>query len=144
MGVLSFLKNAGANLFGKGKNEADEIKKLIESSLPGQIIDLTVDYSDGLVKLGGKADSAAAKEKAVLLAGNIKGVEKVDDSSLAAPKPEEQTEYYTVVSGDSLSKIAKKYYGNAMKYPVIFEANREVIKDPNLIYPGQKLRIPKL
>ena len=46
--------------------------------------------------------------------------------------------------GDSLSKIAKEYYGNAMKYPEIFEANREVIKDPNLIYPGQKLRIPKI
>ena len=51
---------------------------------------------------------------------------------------------YTIVSGDSLSKIAKRYYGDAMKYPLIFEANREVIKNPDLIYPGQQIRIPKL
>ena len=44
---------------------------------------------------------------------------------------------------DTLSKIAKQYYGDANKYPRIFEANREVIKDANLIYPGQKIRIPR-
>ena len=142
MGLLSFLKNAGANLFGKGKSESDEIKKLIESSLPGKITNLNVGYADGLVTLSGSADSLATKEKAVLLAGNVKGVAKVDDSKLSSPAGE-ATEFYTVVSGDSLSKIAKKYYGDAKKYPVIFEANREVIKDPDLIYPGQKLRIPK-
>ena len=58
--------------------------------------------------------------------------------------PEPEATFYTVQSGDSLSKIAKEYYGDAMKYPEIFEANREVIKDPDLIYPGQKIRIPKL
>ena len=51
--------------------------------------------------------------------------------------------YYTIVKGDNLSKIAKKFYGDANKYKVIFDANREVIKDANLIYPGQKIRIPK-
>jgi len=49
---------------------------------------------------------------------------------------------YTVVSGDSLSKIAKREYGSAQKWRVIFEANRDVIKDPDLIYPGQVLKIP--
>ena len=49
---------------------------------------------------------------------------------------------YTVVSGDSLSKIAKHYYGDASKWHRIHEANREQIKNPDLIYPGQKLRIP--
>ncbi|MCI0420990.1 MAG: LysM peptidoglycan-binding domain-containing protein, partial [Acidobacteria bacterium] len=44
---------------------------------------------------------------------------------------------------DTLSKIAKHYYGDANAYPKIFEANREVIKDPNLIFPGQKVRIPR-
>ena len=52
--------------------------------------------------------------------------------------------YYTIVKGDNLSKIAKKFYGDANKYKVIFDANREVIKDANLIYPGQKIRIPKI
>ncbi|MGR8946974.1 MAG: LysM peptidoglycan-binding domain-containing protein [Gammaproteobacteria bacterium] len=55
-----------------------------------------------------------------------------------APK----VEYYVIQSGDSLSKIAKQYYGDAMQYPRIFEANKEVIEDPDKIYPGQKIRIP--
>ena len=61
---------------------------------------------------------------------------------VATPAPEAR--YYTVVKGDSLSKIAKEMYGNAMKYPVIFEANKPMLKDPDLIYPGQVLRIPEL
>ncbi|MBP7184191.1 MAG: LysM peptidoglycan-binding domain-containing protein, partial [Saprospiraceae bacterium] len=49
-----------------------------------------------------------------------------------------------VQKGDSLSKIAKAFYGDAMKYPVIFEANKPMLTDPDLIYPGQTLRIPKI
>ena len=47
-----------------------------------------------------------------------------------------------IQKGDSLSAIAKRYYGDAKEYPRIFDANREVIKDPDLIYPGQKIRVP--
>ena len=50
---------------------------------------------------------------------------------------------YVVVKGDSLSKIAKREYGDAGKWRRIFEANRDIIKDPDLIHPGQKLRIPE-
>jgi nucleoid-associated protein YgaU len=50
---------------------------------------------------------------------------------------------YVVVSGDSLSKIAKREYGDAQKWPKIYEANRNIIKNPDLIYPGQELRIPE-
>jgi nucleoid-associated protein YgaU len=50
---------------------------------------------------------------------------------------------YVVVKGDSLSRIAKQQYGDANKWPKIYEANRNIIKDPNLIYPGQTLRIPE-
>ncbi len=49
---------------------------------------------------------------------------------------------YVVVSGDSLSKIAKREYGNANDWKRIFEANKDIIKDPNKIFPGQKLKIP--
>lgn len=144
MGFLNFIKDVGENLFGGGKDESEEIKALLTSELGSNITDLTVTFDDGIVVLAGKCDSNATKEKATLLAGNIKGVEKVEGDALVAPEPESETEYYTIVSGDSLWKIAKKYYGNGNKYPVLFEENREVIKDPDKIYPGQKIRIPKL
>ena len=63
-------------------------------------------------------------------------------SSSTAPKPQEQT--YTVVKGDSLSKIAKALYGSAGKWKVIYEANKDSIKNPDLIYPGQVFRIPQV
>jgi nucleoid-associated protein YgaU len=58
----------------------------------------------------------------------------------AAPAPRT----YTVKSGDTLSKIAKAHLGDASKYTVLFEANREVLKDPDKIFPGQVLKIPQL
>ena len=63
----------------------------------------------------------------------------------AAPEPEVTNgsgKTYVVVSGDSLSKIAKREYGDASKWPRIYEANKDLIKDPNLIYPGQELKVP--
>ncbi len=62
-------------------------------------------------------------------------------SSSSAPKQPERT--YTVVKGDSLSKIAKALYGSAGKWKAIYEANKDIIKNPDLIYPGQVLRIPQ-
>ena len=56
----------------------------------------------------------------------------------AAPAP--QT--YTVAKGDNLSKIAKRFYGNANEWKRIFEANRDILKDPDKIFPGQTLKIP--
>ncbi len=144
MGLIDFLKDVGANVFGAGKDEAKEVEKLLKTDLGDKIKNLQVTFKDGVITLAGECDSHATKEKAVLLAGNIKGVAKVEDGGLKAPAPVEETEYYTVVKGDSLSKIAKKYYANANKWPTLFEANKEVIKNPDLIYPGQKLRIPKL
>jgi nucleoid-associated protein YgaU len=58
------------------------------------------------------------------------------------PDDNKYTQYYEVKKGDSLSKIAEQYYGDPMLYPRIFEANKDILKDPNKIKPGQKLRIP--
>ena len=58
------------------------------------------------------------------------------------PSPATRFKVYTVQKGDSLSKIAKHEYGDANKWRKIFEANRDTIKDPDLIYPGQELKIP--
>ena len=63
----------------------------------------------------------------------------------AAPQPTGTSgtgKTYVVVKGDTLSAIAKREYGNANKWRTIYEANKDVIKDPDLIYPGQQLRIP--
>jgi len=144
MGLFSFMKDVGANLFGKGKKETEAIEELLKQQLGDRISNLIVQFKDGVVTLSGSCDSKATKEKAALLAGNVKGVSSVNDDQLTAPEEKEVTEFYTIKKGDTLSKIAKTYYGNAMKYPVIFEANREVIKDADLIYPGQVIRIPKL
>jgi len=67
----------------------------------------------------------------------------VIDPSLAPPKPAAPEEKsYTVKSGDTLSKLAKQFYGNAGDYMKIFEANRDQLSDPNLIKVGQVLKIP--
>ena len=148
MGVFDFIRNIGKSILPG--NEGPEIQENITKLLGAQVENLKVDYDDGLVRLSGLVESVAAKQKAVLLAGNVKGVEKVNDDGLqvkpapvAAPEPEPEFTFYTIVSGDSLSKIAKKYYGDAMKWNTLFEANREVIQNPDLIYPGQVIRVPK-
>jgi len=67
-----------------------------------------------------------------------------DFSNVKSGASSTATRIYVVVSGDSLSKIAKREYGDANKWKQIFETNRDIIKDPNLIYPGQKLKLPSL
>ena len=143
MGLFDFAKNIGAKVFGDKEvpaEQSEKIKSHIEKDNPG-VADLEVSVSSGVVSLKGEAASSEALEKAVLLAGNVQGVEKVMAVTVKMPD-EPQVEYYEIVSGDTLSGIAKKYYGDAMQYPRLFDANKEVIKDPDLIYPGQKIRVP--
>jgi nucleoid-associated protein YgaU len=66
----------------------------------------------------------------------------VGGSSSTAPKPENVMRTYTVVAGDSLSKIAKKMLGDASRWKQIYEANKDIIKNPDLIHPGQVFKIP--
>jgi nucleoid-associated protein YgaU len=88
-------------------------------------------------------DDQGTKEKVLLCCGNVAGVAAVNDKlTVAEPAPEAQ--YHVVVSGDNLSKIGKHYYGDANKYPVIFEASKPMLSNPDKIYPGQALRIPPL
>jgi len=62
--------------------------------------------------------------------------------SSSAPEAAKSQRTYTVVAGDSLSKIAKKVYGKSSKWKVIFDANRDVLTNPDLIYPDQVLKVP--
>jgi nucleoid-associated protein YgaU len=141
MGLLDFVKDIGKKVFNTEEEGPDKVKDYIEAENPG-VKDLSVSVQDGLATLSGVAESPEAKEKAVLMAGNIQGVSEVNVDNLTAPPATEKVEYYVIKSGDTLSGIAAKYYGKGSLYPRIFEANREVIKNPDLIYPGQKIRIP--
>ncbi len=141
MGLFDFVKEIGRKLFNRDEEAAEKIKKHIEESNPG-IEDMQVTFSQGVVSITGKATSAEAMEKAVLMAGNVQGVSEVNIDKLQAPPVQAKIEYYIIKKGDTLSAIAKQFYGKPNDYPKIFEANREVIKDPNLIFPGQKIRIP--
>jgi nucleoid-associated protein YgaU len=141
MGLFDFVKEIGRKLFNRDEEAAEKIKKHIEESNPG-IEGLQVEFKNGVVSISGQATSAEAMEKAVLMAGNVQGVSEVNIDKLQAPPVQAKVEYYIIKKGDTLSAIAKQFYGKANDYPKIFEANREVIKDANLIFPGQKIRIP--
>jgi nucleoid-associated protein YgaU len=154
MGIFSFIKNAGAKVFGIGKTTEEEnaeksaqLREAINSHNL-EVADLAIEVSEDAVKLWGEATDLATKEKVVLVAGNTNGVASVEDNmsvkELEVIAEEEMAAFHTVVSGDTLGKIAKNYYGNAMKYPVIFEANKPMLSHPDKIYPGQVLRIPPL
>jgi nucleoid-associated protein YgaU len=86
-----------------------------------------------LDKLFGREDKPRA---------DFSGVQSGSSSTASAPKSAASARTYTVVSGDSLSKIAKREYGDAQKWQVIYQANRDKISNPDLIHPGQVLTIP--
>ena len=154
MGLFSFLKRAGSGIL---KNDAEanatkaeaakakrvELLKSIVESTGLEIDNLELEIDDDKVTVYGQVDSQSDKEKVVLVLGNVEGIASVDDR-ISVVNPEPEAVFYEVQSGDSLSKIAKAHYGDAMKYMHIFEANQPLLKDPNLIYPGQVLRIPAL
>ncbi len=142
MGLFDFASDLGKKLFGDDDDPAEEIQKHIEEDNPG-VENLQVEVKEGVATVSGEAKDQSAFEKAVLMAGNVFGIKEVQADEL---KPDEigtvETEYYTIEKGDTLWAIAKTHLGDGNKYNDIFEANREVIKDPDLIYPGQKIRIP--
>ena len=154
MAFFDFLGNAGKKLLGKG-DDNEAIKNEIESSfseLPVQ--GLVVEVEGETVALGGVATDVATKEKAILIAGNIEGISQVNADQLVTltqiseenVREEEVFEpvFYTIQKGDTLWGIATDFYKNGSKYPLIVEANLEVIKNADLIYPGQAIRIPEL
>ncbi len=146
MGIFKFTLNKGKELIADRNKVAEKaIRKEVEDL--GLDDDLGGDFRvlvDGKsVKLEGKVPDQETKEKIILAAGNVSGIGEVEDTMKVKSKAKVgEAEFYTVKSGDSLSKIAKKFYGDPMRYPDIFEANMPMLKHPDRIYPGQVLRIP--
>jgi nucleoid-associated protein YgaU len=148
MGILDFMNAkspsapapAGATDTSAASPEA--LKAEIAShGLDVSRIEIAVDGSK--VTLSGAAATTADSEKIALAVGNTKGVTQVVNN-IVADAPHAEAVFYTVVHGDSLWKIAERFYGDGAKYTVIFEANRPPLKDdPNILYPGWVLRIPK-
>ena len=183
MGIFDFMKNAGEKIFKPGEAQKEAVIKGHLGGFGGDYAGVDVEVDGDTVVLSGRVPSQAAREKAVLIAGNVDGIDKVDDrltvtaawgagaslgstpdfsnvsggvastergvgagastGGLGSPGGEGgASQFYTVKSGDTLSKIAKEFYGEAGKYKQIFEANKPMLKDPDKIYPGQMLRIP--
>jgi nucleoid-associated protein YgaU len=164
MGLFTFIKEAGEKLFGIGEAKAtEEVAKkdptpvnvdaankaaanairnyIAKNNLPVDSYDIKFDGASGTVIAQGNVDTQSNKEKILLCCGNVAGVEAVQDQ-LNVPTAEPEAQFYTVVRGDTLSKVAKEFYGNANAYMKIFEANKPMLSHPDKIYPGQMLRIP--
>lgn len=164
MGLFDFVKEAGEKLFGSGEAKAaqdaaaqspspeskalanakaaEAIRKYIDTlKLGNPELKIGFDGASSTVTVSGSAPDQATKERILLAAGNVQGVGKVEDH-LAVLNPEPEARFHTVVKGDTLSAIAKTYYGDANKYQAIFEANKPMLGHPDKIYPGQMLRIP--
>jgi|GEM_PF-27823 len=149
--------------------EAEKAAKLTKyvSGLGLKARGMNIGFNDGVATVTGTASNRATKEKIVLALGNVAGVRQVNDKMKVAPATKAaaatsgvtaaqrraatqrrreaaaaQT-MHTVKSGDTLSKLAKKYLGDASRYPEIFKANQPMLTNPDMINVGQVLRIPR-
>jgi nucleoid-associated protein YgaU len=164
MGVFKFIKDAGVKVFGAGKEtkrvtakvavdkqyeesiENEKAARKLEETIRDlnlKVENLKITINDDLAIVSGHADKQSTREKVILVVGNVEGISRVEDN-LTVENKEPESFFHTVERGETLSKIAKEHYGNANKYPEIFEANKPMLKDPDKIYPGQVLRIPTL
>ena len=166
MGLIDFVKDAGEKLFGHGRAQAavkepssaepsseakaqaanaaaaDAILDYVKSqNLSATGLTVTYDGATSTVSVFGVAPDQATREKIVLCCGNVAGVAAVKDM-MSVDQSAPEAKFYTVVSGDTLSKISKQFYGDANQYLKIFDANKPMLKTPDRIYPGQNLRIP--
>jgi len=167
MGLLDFVKSAGEKLFHLGKTKAamdeaaaepasaEKVKAandaaadaimayIANQNLSATALTVTFDGTTSTATVYGVAPDQATMEKIVLCCGNVSGVAAVNNM-MSVDRSAPEATYYTVVSGDNLSKISKAHYGDPNKYMKIYEANTPMLKHPDKIYPGQVLRIPPL
>lgn len=165
MGLISFFKEAGEKLLhGGSARQNAEVQQpqatpvdlsdkehaleraildyMAAQNLPIKNLTVAYDSTSSTVTVSGSAPDQITREKIVLCCGNVQGVSQVNDQLSVTAGATEESKWYEVKSGDTLSKIAKQFYGDASRYSAIFEANKPMLNDPNKIYPGQMLRIP--
>ena len=139
-------------LFGSGKAHAAqpsaptsaEIVAALDGKIKGlglQVDQLNISFADGAASVYGTAASQKDRELTILAIGNSEGVAAVEDN-ISVKSPEPEAKFYTIVKGDTLSKVSKQFYSDPNKYMKIFEANKPMLTHPDKIFPGQVLRIP--
>ena len=144
-----FQRDKGKEVFPQDADaqaKAEAIRNEIKRA--GLSDDLEVKVEGSSVRVLGTVPDPEARQKLMMIIGNIKGVEKVEDESgrsqpAGTQQQAERPRVYEVQSGDTLSAIAKREYGDANAYNRIFKANTPMLKDPDDIYPGQMLIIPE-
>jgi len=152
MGIFESIKNA----FGsKAEADTDAVvgpsQMLRDAGLdPGN---LKFGFSTGTISVSGEIPDEADRQKILDVLARTPGISTVQDNMTvsvpAAVPPSGESEEpgektYTVQSGDTLWKIAQDMYGDGSKYMKIFEANTDLLENPDRIFPGQKLVIPQL
>ncbi len=143
MGLFSFIKDAGAKLFGGGSAQAATAETLQKELAGHGLPNVNVSVDGDKVKVSGQAMTTEEAEKIILALGNTVGVAEVQ-SDLIVNKEAPASVMYTVKKGDTLWKIAEAHYGKGKgaKYTDIVAANSPPVKNPDLIMPGWVLRIP--
>ncbi|MUP44992.1 peptidoglycan-binding protein LysM [Gramella sp. BOM4] len=163
MGIFTFIKDAGKKIFGIDKTRNEEAGKsenlekeqqkeneraankleqtIADLNLKAENLKIQIDKDMAIVS--GKALDQSTREKIILVIGNSEGISRVDDR-MDVENKEPEAVFHTVERGDTLSKISKEHYGDPNQYPLIFEANKPMLQDPDKIYPGQVLRIPPM
>ena len=161
MCLFNFIKNAGAKVFGAGKETRQETAKVegekdqkereentktaarLEETvrdLKLHVEGLKIEIEGDMATIWGKAETQSTREKVILVVGNVEGISQVDDN-MEVENKEPEAVFHTVETGDHLGKIAQEHNGSATKYQTKFEANKPKLKDPAKIYSGMVLRI---
>ena len=141
-------------LFGKSFGEKVQGAVAVINKSDLGVRDLKASVDGKVVTLEGQAANLEAKGRVMLEFNKMVSTEntinriQVQGGAAAPPLPgpgaPAETAVYKVRPGDTLGAIAQRFYGKASLYPKIFEANRDVLSNPDLIKVGQKLKIPKL
>lgn len=121
-------------------NKSAELEKYV-AELGIDMTGIDIRFKDGTAYISGETADEATRERIILSVGNARGVGKVDEEIVVAdPGPE--AHFHTVAPGDTLWALSEKVYGDGSRYTEIFEANKPMLKDPDMIFPGQVLRCP--
>lgn len=147
MGLISFTKDAGSEILVNAdvSERAEKLNALVSEKYRLQVENLSITIDEGTIKVSGETPDLSTKEKLILVLGNTKGTSAVEENvSAKNQEGETESQFYKIVLGDSLRTVSKQFYDDTEKYPVIFEANKPMLRHPGQIYPGQLIRIPSI